>query len=56
MRGPNHPMFYWQQDKSWYKINEDFSYELTELAPPEAEKSFDIYQKEMELRKKGIYA
>ncbi|HFI0114746.1 TPA: hypothetical protein ACGO7C_002197 [Streptococcus suis] len=56
MRGPNHPMFFWQKDKSWYILHDDYTIELTELAPKEARASFEIYQKEMELRKKGIYA
>lgn len=56
MRGPNHPMFFWQKNKSWYKINDDCTYELTDLAPKEARESFELYKKELELRKKGIYA
>ncbi|MBF8970167.1 hypothetical protein [Streptococcus sp. NLN76] len=56
MRSPNHPMFYWQQNKDWYKIRDDYSYELTDSAPSEARKSFEIYQQEMKKRKNGVYA
>lgn len=56
MRSPNHLMFFWQRNKDWYKIRDDYSYELTDSAPIEARESFEIYQQEMKNRKRGIYA
>lgn len=56
MRGPNHPMFFWKKNKDWYRVVDKVRYELTDLAPKEAKESFDLYKKELELRKTGIYA
>ena len=37
-------MFYWQTDSSWYRINTAKDcYELTDLAPERARRSFDMY-------------
>lgn len=37
---------YWKSDKNWYKINrEKDRYELTELAPERARKSFEEFKK-----------
>ena len=36
---------YFLEDKSWYEIDEEGQVHLTELAPEEARKSFEEYQK-----------
>lgn len=39
----NKESLYWKSNKEWYRINEDGEFELTELAPERAQKSFELY-------------
>ena len=39
----NKESLYWKSNKEWYVINEDGEFELTELAPERAKKSFELY-------------
>lgn len=44
----NKESVYWCSDKSWYFINDQGNYELTEFALERARKSFDLYMSSME--------
>lgn len=36
---------YWLTDKSWYTINKNQEFELTDLAPERAKKSFEMWKR-----------
>lgn len=44
----NKESVYWRSDKSWYFINDQGNYELTECASERARKSFGLYMLSME--------
>lgn len=44
----NKERVYWRSDKSWYYINDQGNYELTECVSERARQSFDLYMSSME--------
>ncbi len=53
MRLPRKNMMYWQNDRSWYGID-NREYFLTDKAPDEAKKSFQEYQIWLKKKKKIV--
>ena len=39
--------FYWQENREWWTMDENWKYSLTDKAPKEAVESFERYQKEI---------
>jgi hypothetical protein len=39
----NKESLYWKSNEEWYRVNDDGEFELTELAPERAKKSFELY-------------
>ena len=39
----NRETLYWKSNKAWYRVNDEGKFELTELAPERAKRSFEMY-------------